>query len=303
VSDVVVELVGGDLSEEVSSRGEVLDIEEVSLDGSVYGLDIGVRVAASRWDVCVRGPHDLLDGVDEASVFLGAGIAAELATVVCLHIDLGEIDTEDGHLGVCGRDGVSVGDELGTGGEFPDGVLVSGEAELLHLDVVVGYVVEVFDVHLEVREGFVGLFDGPEIVPLLVLPWPFTTEPVLSFDTCDGTDAIGQVELVAESPCAEAGDAPDVHEDDLLVLRGGLVRTGVGSSAVTSESPEPVRFEASDPLPDGVPGTLEMDGCLADAVLAGVLYHPEPEIEDVVFGPDHVIVSNGTHEHLAVCWF
>ena len=32
--------------------------------------------------------------------------------------------------------------------------------------------------------------------------------------------------------------------------------------------------------------------------LAGVLYHPELEIEDVVFGSDHVIVSVGAHEHL-----
>ena len=37
--------------------------------------------------------------------------------------------------------------------------------------------------------------------------------------------------------------------------------------------------------------------------LAGVLYHPEPEIEDVVFGSDHVRVSVGTHEHLSLCAF
>ncbi len=126
----------------------------------------------------------------------------------------------------------------------------------------------------------------------------FLTEPVLAFDTCDGADAVWQIELVPESPCTEARDASDVYEDDLLVLRGGLVRTGVGSPAVTSESPEPVRFEASDPLPDGVPGALEVDGCLTDAVPGGVSDHAEPEIEDVVFGSNHVIVPDGAHEHL-----
>jgi hypothetical protein len=135
VSEIVVELVGGDLCEEVCTGGEAFDIEEVSFDGSVYGLDVCVRVAASRRDVGVCGAHDLLDSVYEASVFLSTGVAAELAAVVCLDIDLREIDTEltdvyeepsDGHLGVCGRDGVGVRDELGTGGKFPDGVLVSG---------------------------------------------------------------------------------------------------------------------------------------------------------------------------------
>jgi hypothetical protein len=36
-------------------------------------------------------------------------------------------------------------------------------------------------------------------------------------------------------------------------------------------------------------------------VLPGVLDHPEPEIEDVVFGSNHVIVPDGTHEHLRGC--
>jgi hypothetical protein len=70
-----------------------------------------------------------------------------------------------------------------------------------------------------VSEGLVGLFDGSEVVSLLVFPWPFSAEPVLAFDTCYGADAVWQIELVPESPCTEARDASDVYEDDLLVLR------------------------------------------------------------------------------------
>lgn len=60
MSDVAVELVGGDLREEVGTRGEALDIEDVDLDGRVDGLDVGVCVAVSRWDVGMGGSHDLL---------------------------------------------------------------------------------------------------------------------------------------------------------------------------------------------------------------------------------------------------
>ena len=56
--EVVEELVGGDLCEEVVSRGEAFDIEEVGFDGSVNGFDIGICVAAPRRDVGVGGFHE-----------------------------------------------------------------------------------------------------------------------------------------------------------------------------------------------------------------------------------------------------
>ena len=131
-----------------------------------------------------------------------------------------------------------------------------------------------------------------------MLPWPFSAESVLPLDACDGSDAVWQIELVPESPGAEAWETLDVAEDLLLVLRRGLVGTGVWRPAPIVEPSESICLEASEPFPDGVPGALDVDGGLADAVLPGIPDHPEPEIVDMVLRADHGIVPNGTHEHL-----
>ena len=101
-----------------------------------------------------------------------------------------------------------------------------------------------------------------------------------------------------EMPGAEARGLPCLSDDDLLGLGRELVRAGVRSSAPVHESPAAFFPVSSDPLPDGVPGALEGPSGSPDAVLIGVLHHSEPEIEDVVLGTDHVIVADGTHEHL-----
>ena len=64
--EVVEELVGGDLREEVVSGSEVFDVEELGLYSSVHGFDVCVCVAASGWDVGMGCSCEGLDCVDEA---------------------------------------------------------------------------------------------------------------------------------------------------------------------------------------------------------------------------------------------
>ena len=245
--------------------------------------------------------------MDEAGELLSDDATLELGTVVSLDVDLRGVDTTflqvfeeafDGELSVVDGERVTVGEELGTGGEFSDGVLEARKVEGSDAGVVVGDVVEVFDVHLEACEGFAGLFDSSEVVPSLMFPGPSSAESVLFFDSCDGADSVGEIELVLEMSCAEARSLPDLSEDVLLCFRREFVWAGVRSSAPVPESAEPFSSSSSDPLPDGVPGAPEGLGGGSDAVLPGVLHHPESEIEDVVFGSDHVVVSVGAHEHL-----
>ena len=211
--EVVEELVSGDFGEEVVSGCEAFDIEEVGLDGSVYGLDVGVDVAASGRDVGVGCLHEGLDGVDEPGEFLSDDSPLELGAVVGLDMDLRGVDAavpevleeaSDGEFSVVDGEGVSVGEELSTGGNLSDGVLEAREVERSDAGVVVGDVVEIFDIHLEACEGLAGLLDGPEIVPPLVFSSSSSRDAVLPLDSCDGVDTIWEVELVLEMPGAEA---------------------------------------------------------------------------------------------------
>ena len=305
--EVVEELVCGDLCEEVVSGCEAFDVEEVGLDGGVDGLDVGVHIAASGRDVGVGCLHERLDGVDEAGEFLSDDSSLELGPVVCLDVDLCGVDAAvpevfkeafDGELSVVDGEGVAVGEELSTGGDLSDGVLEAREVERSDAGVVVWDVVEVFDVHLEACEGLAGLLDGPEIVPPLVLPSSSSCDAVLPLDSCDGVDTVWEIELVLEMSGAEARCLLRLSDDDLLGFRRELVWAGVRSSALVPESAESFGSAPSDPLPDGVPGAPEGPGSGSDAVFPGVLNHPEPEIEDVVFRSNHVIVPDGAHEHL-----
>ena len=90
-------LVGGDRVEEVGGPPEVLEVEELGLDGGVTALDVGVGVGAGWRVEAVLGAGGQ-DGAVESIRTVVDGVAVELAAEVGAYFNLGEVDAVDAQV-------------------------------------------------------------------------------------------------------------------------------------------------------------------------------------------------------------
>ena len=300
--DVVPELVGVCLGEEVRSIREALRVEELPLDGAVHRLDIGIGVGTMRRvEFMLRSPL-LFDGADETVGSEVDGIAIELGTEVGADFDLAQVNTVSGQVCEEAVDGqcciglgefVAVGEELGADAALADGGLETWESLLLHLGPVHGQIGEVFGVHAETGEGLVSGFDGAQITFGLVTTFGFTCQAMDAEDAVDGVVAEGQTELGDEATCAKARSLAAEDDDFLFERRVGFVWAGMGCAALSMKSLEVLVAVTAEPLADGVAGTTEVGGGGAQTVLEGMEDEVVAQSERGIGGADHGVVRYG----------
>jgi len=173
-----------------------LDVEELRflVGMEAFHIRVGIGVAT---DAAMMGGEELLDGVRETAIGLVHRLAVELAAAVGLDDDVLGGDaialqvlqqTTNGEFGIGDRQFAAVGQERGAGLDAANGVLEFGQAKSLHLRPVVRDVVEVFDIHLEMRQGGVTCFDVAEITFGLVFAFFASGQTVLTQDASDGAD-------------------------------------------------------------------------------------------------------------------
>jgi hypothetical protein len=213
-SGVVPELIGGRLSEEVRFGGEDLSIEELGFNGVVNTFDIGIGIGTGGRVEPMLGAEGLLNGevkalgsvVDGAAVKFRDQVGSDngLASIDAMLLEVFE-EALDAQGGVGFREFVAVGQELGTTGEFANGVLEAGQAVALHLGPIEGDVGEVLHIHLEAGERGIGGFNGTQVVLTVVsaLGWPGQVMGVN--DALGGVMAQRQIKFLDEAPSAKTG--------------------------------------------------------------------------------------------------
>jgi len=267
--DIVPELVGADLGEEIAAMVEGLGIEELGLDGGVDALDIGVGIGTGGRVEAVPGSEALLDGEMKTLGPVVDSVAVELHAQVGGDDDLRGVDPVvpevaqealDGQCGVGLGEFVAVGQELGAAGEFADRVLEAGEFEGLHLGPVDGDVGEIFDIHLEAGERGVGGLDGAQVVLAPMFFAAGAGELVLAEDALGSVMTQGQIELGDEAAGAEARGLLAQGDDPGFESGVGLVWAGLGGAGVAFEAGVAESFEAVEPFADGIALAAEVAG-------------------------------------------
>jgi hypothetical protein len=121
----------------------------------------------------------------------------------------------------------------------------------------VGYVVEVFDVHLEAGKRLVSGFEVAEVAFSAVF---FLSDPglaVLADDPGDGVDAPGEVEFFLETFSPESGEAAAELDNHGFGLWRELMGAVMGSPAAIEESFRTFRLETIPPFPNRGRGSFE----------------------------------------------
>jgi hypothetical protein len=156
----------------------VFEFEELDFDDVVEGLDICLPGVGAGWDGDMALTGDALDGKGIGAGLDSAGMSNVLGTVVGLPGGAGEIGAgflERG-IDVFGEEGgvdegsfVGEAEEGEAGGDVARGVLEGGEAFELHLEIILGDVVEILRVVVDLLKEGPFAFDGAEVLLGLVL--------------------------------------------------------------------------------------------------------------------------------------
>ena|SRR6267142_156509 len=202
--DVVPELVSSTFGEEVGSRVKTLSVVKLGFDGVMDTFDIGVGIRTGGRVEGMLGAPALLDGEVKAFRAIVYGIAIELSAQIGGNDHLASIDlvlvemfeeSFDRESGVGLGEFVAISQELGTAGQFPDGVLEARQTVLLHLGPKEGNIGEVFHIHLEASKGSISGFNGPEIIFAAVAALGRPSQLMGVDNALDGIMAQRQVEF------------------------------------------------------------------------------------------------------------
>jgi hypothetical protein len=280
-NQVEVELVGGDLGEEVGTAGEGLQVEELVFLQAVDGFDVAVIGVSGGRDAHMLAVAE--GGGEAGAVTVPVVCADELTAVVGLPDQIAQLDPvavkvtlDTGSEDDTGsrRAALSKGPEQQPTADFTSGVLDHGQTQPLGLGPVVWDIIEIFGVGGDLLEQPPAGFQMGQVLLALILPPARVDQSVLAPDALDGHMTGTQVELALQPSGPEGGQLAAQDQHLLLEGLGRLVRAVMGLAALLPQPRRPLLLEASQPLAHSGYSGGEGPGGRLDALLARVLHQP-----------------------------